>query len=358
VVLKVGVVGLSRGMSFVKMAQLHPTTRLVAVCDLNETRARQVEKSEGLEAGYTDYERFLEHDLDIVVIATPIPVHVRQAIAALELDRHVLSEVTAVHTLDECEPLIRAVEKSKAKYMLGENCCFWAFIHSWNEIVKQGRVGEIMYAEAEYIHDVRSLMLDKEGQPTWRAGRPPLHYCTHSLGPLLQIMDDRCVSAMALHTGSRMSPEVGNIDMEVGIFRTEKGSVIKILRGAAVCREPAFHYYSIYGTRGSLENKRPGTGSPGTLAYFEDVPNLHDMISIPINDIHPHMGTAARAGGHGTCDYVMFDSFIKSIVEDTPSPIDVYRALDFTLPGICAHISAEQGGRPVEVPVYRGGASE
>lgn len=350
--LRVGVVGLRRGLSFVKMASLHPQTRPVAVCDLDERKVKAVKESEGLEAGYTDYERFLEHDMDIVVLATPIPDHVPQAVAALGLDKHVLSEVTAVYSLDECEVLISAVEKSKGKYMMAENCCFWAFIESWGEMARQGRLGEIIYAEAEYIHDVRSLMKDEKGQVTWRARRPPIHYCTHSLGPLLQIMNDRCISAMGLHTGSKIWPEVGNIDMEVGIFKTQKGAVIKILRGAAVCREPAFHYYSIYGTNGCLETRRPG-GEDGTLAYFEDIPNLHGMLSIPLNIIHPRVGEAARVGGHGTADYVMFDSFVRSILDDTTPVIDVYRALDFTVPGICAHISAEGGGKPVEVPSFR-----
>ncbi len=40
----------------------------------------------------------------------------------------------------------------------------------------------------------------------------------------------------------------------------------------------------------------------------------------------------------------MFDAFIKSILDDTPPPIDIYKSLDYTLPGLCAHMSAEKGG--------------
>ena len=37
----------------------------------------------------------LRADLDAVVAASPVPYHAEQAVAALEVGRHVLSEVTA-----------------------------------------------------------------------------------------------------------------------------------------------------------------------------------------------------------------------------------------------------------------------
>ena len=46
----------------------------------------------------------------------------------------------------------------------------------------------------------------------------------------------------------------------------------------------------------------------------------------------------------------MVDGFVRCMLDDTKPPIDVYEAMDWTLPGICAHISAEAGGEPVEVP--------
>ncbi len=349
--LKVGIVGLKRGMTFVDIAKIHPEVKLVAVCDLDESKVEAAAKIEGVEAGYTDYYKFLEHDLDIVVLATSISDHVSHTISALELDRHVLCEVTAVHTIDESELLVNAVKASKGKYMMAENCYFWAFIDSWDKIVRQGRLGEIMYAEAEYIHDVRYLMKDSKGNPTWRASMSPIHYCTHSLGPLLRIMDDRCVSVSGLHTGAKIFPQYSKMDMEVGIFKTQKGAVIKVLAGFALCREPHFHYYSMYGTKGCLETKRPGNGE-GTLAYFEDTPNLNGMISLPFNDIHPWANRAWRIG-HGTADYLMFNAFVRSIINNAEPPVDVYKALDYTLPGLCAHISAERGGESVTIPDFR-----
>ena len=46
----------------------------------------------------------------------------------------------------------------------------------------------------------------------------------------------------------------------------------------------------------------------------------------------------------------MCNDFVRCILDDTKPAIDVYEGLDMTLPGICAHLSAQQGGSAVGVP--------
>ena len=65
----------------------------------------------------------------------------------------------------------------------------------------------------------------------------------------------------------------------------------------------------------------------------------------------------ARVGGHGTSEYWLLRDFIAAVRGAGPAPIDVHRALDYTLPGICARQSAARGGAPVAVPDPRQWAS-
>jgi len=345
--LKVGVVGLGRGMSLLRTFALHKDVQIAAVCDIDEDRAVNVKKEMGLEAAYADYEQFLSHDMDIVVVATPLPFHVSQSIAALESDKHVLSEVPIANSIEECESLAKAVKKSKRKYMFAENCNYIYFVEKWREMVADGKIGNPIYAEAEYVHDCRGLMRDSEGNLAWRASMPPIYYCTHSLGPILSVINDRCVSAVGMNTGVNVAPDLGAIDMEVGLFRTESGAVIKILCGFSVERRPALHFYSIYGTEGCLETVR---GADKTAAYFK---GSGGMTELPYTRSHPKAPDSATIGGHGTCEYFMVKAFIESIVNDTRPPIDVYEGLDYGLPGLCAHISAQQGGKVVNIPDFR-----
>jgi len=346
--LRVGVVGLGRGMSFVNVFSMRKDAEVVAVCDIREELALRIKKEMGLEGAYADYDKFLSHDMDIVVVATPLPLHVSNSIAALESDKHVLCEVPIANSIEECEALVKAVRKSKRKYMFAENCNYWYFVEKWRELVADGKIGRPIYAEAEYIHDCREIMRDSEGRLTWRASMPPIYYCTHSLGPILSVINDRCVSAVGMNTGVNVAPDLGAIDMEVGLFRTKNGAVIKVLCAFSIERRQAFHYYSIYGSAGVIENVRGQTEKSFAYSRGSD-----RMIELPYSYNHPHAPDSASVGGHGTAEYYMVNAFIESIVNDTKPPVDVYDGLDYSLPGLCAHLSAQQGSKMIDIPDFR-----
>ena len=107
---RVGVAGLRRGVGLARMFDVMPDCRLVALCDTNEeTLGRAGEQFPGA-ARYVDYCEMLGHGMDVVVVATPIPVHRDQTIAALEAGCHVLQEVTLADTVGSCGDIVRAVE--------------------------------------------------------------------------------------------------------------------------------------------------------------------------------------------------------------------------------------------------------
>jgi len=345
--LKVGIVGLRRGEVFFRVFSKHKKAKVVAICDINERRAEEFGRINNIKGVYTDYKDFLKCDMDAVVVCTPLPFHVKNVIAALESGKHVLSEVPAANTLEECEELIKAVKKSKLKYMMAENYIFFAYIQAWKKMIENGWLGKIIYAEAEYVQDCRSIMKEG-GKLTWRASMPPIYYCTHSLGPLIYLMEDECVSAVGFNTGVNVAPELGTIDMEVGLFRMKSGAVVKILCGFSIVREPPLIYYSLYGTKGCIENERCGWDRE--KLYIEDLPNLQDMITLPLS--REYSVPPVKSVGYETADYLVANSFIESILNDVEPPVNVYEAIKYTAPGICAHQSAISGGKVIEVPDF------
>lgn len=349
---RIGISGLRRGASLARVFPLLPDCRVAAACDPDPAILDAFGVHFPEASLFATYEEMLDAGLDIVVVASPVPLHAAQTLAALDSGCHVLQEVYLAPTVEECRAICESVQAHpRQKFMLAENCNYWAHILSWRELWNQDAVGELLYAEAEYVHDVRGLMY-RDGQPTWRATLPPIHYCTHSLGPLLKVTGARCVTACGLATPSKLDPGAGHFDLEVGIFQTDGGATIKILAGFRVQREPAFHYYSIYGTSGCLETARPPAAMK-THAYLKSVPHLQGMIEIPLGLDIPRAPAGAGVGGHGTAEYYMVRDFVESIRQDTTPPIDIHAALDMALPGLCAHQSALQGGRPVEIPDWR-----
>ena len=63
---------------------------------------------------------------------------------------------------------------------------------------------------------------------------------------------------------------IGCLNMEVGLFKTQKGAVIKLLRSQVALREPPNHFYSLYGAKGAIESGRTDRDRSGLLYTEED----------------------------------------------------------------------------------------
>ena len=352
----VGIVGLSRGRGFVNVFSAHPRVEVTAVCDVDEEKLSQTGQAFNLPESrqFTSFDDFLDAPMDIVMIATPIRFHAEQTIRSVESGRHVLCEQTAAYTLEECEAIVEAVKRTGMTYMMAENYCYFHYIREWKKRIEAGKLGKIFYAEGEYIHEIIHLLVDPEtGQYRWRHERPPIWYCAHTLGPILMLMDDRIVSACGLTSGFTKMPQysdqLGFLDIEVGLFRTEKDAIVKILRSQVASR-PHMVWYSLYGTNGHLENQRDrGDG----LYYVEEEMDKHEGGEpFPCPIVDPNAPEEAKRGGHGTSEYYMIRDFLDAIEEGIRPPIDVIRSMDFTVPGIIAHESAMRGGEWMDVPVF------
>ena len=353
---QIGIVGLARGPGFASQFTAHPRTEVAALCDINEETLIAVGERFGVpDSGlFTDYEDFVDAPTDIVVVATPIPFHAEQSIKAMENGKHVLSEVTAAYTIKDCEAIVDTVKRTGQTYMMAENYCFFHYIREWKKIIEQGKLGKIFYAEGEYVHELHDRILNQEtGETYWRVNRPPIYYCSHSLGPLLYLMEDRVVKATGAHSGINIFPNLGPgcIDMEVGVFKTQKGAVIKILRSSMAFREPPVVFYSLYGTKGFIENDR-GRERTGKLYIAGEMPRRPGYEVLECPTVDPNAPPEAREGGHGTSEYYLIRDFLEAVENNTRPPIDAVRAMDFTLPGICAHEAAMSDGKWVDVPLF------
>ncbi len=349
---RIGFVGLQRGSGLASAFAASPRVTIAGLCDLDRSLLADSGAAFGVPESqqYTRYDDLLSADLDAVAIATPIALHAPQAIAALEAGKHVLSEVTAASTLEQCAQLADAVRRSRLVYMMAENCCYFHFIREWKPWFAAGRFGAIFHAEAGYVHPLPERIWDEAtGRTRWRAQRPPLHYCSHSLGPLLYLMDDRIVEATGAGSGYGILPDIGPgaLNMEVGLFRTARGATIKLLRSSVARREPPMHFYCLYGTRGFIENGREGGWERSTGRYYvEGEMAGAQVLPCPISD--PAAPPEALVGGHGSAEHYLVRDFVAALDGLAPPPIGIARALGMTVPGIVAH---EAAGRGVWLPV-------
>jgi len=361
--LKVGVVGARRGRSLVSGLRAVPDSELIAICDLDPNRLAEVGEELGVEHRFEDCETMLDSGLiNVVVVATPQNLHADQAIEALARGINVLSEVPAATDLDQCCRLVDAVRASDAVYMISENCNYTTPNLLVSHMVKAGVFGDMYFAEGEYTHDLKALSEETPWRRIWQTGRNGLTYPTHQLGPVLQWTGQRIVSLTCLGSGHHYTDPRGDMyeqeDCILMLCRTDTGGLIKIRQDIISDRPHITTAFSLQGTGGCYESARVA-GEDGRVWLADRAPDattwtpLMDFAEEFLPEEYRSPSEEVAAAGHGGSDYWVARDFADAITQGIAPALDVYFAMDISVPGIVSEESIERGGAPVMVPDFR-----
>lgn len=356
--LKVGVIGGRRGLSLANGAKANGA-EITAVCDSNRDLLNRMVRLIGDNCrGYDDFQAMLNSGVDAVILANYATEHVWAAEAALAAGKHVLSECMACLTLAEAVRLVEAVEKSGKIYMLAENYPFFAQNLEMKRLFESGAYGKFVYGEGEYIHpisaaEMATLYSDSEH---WRCWLSPLYYCTHSMGPVMNITGTRPVSVNGFvfpydyddpqQVNSLRQGDNGGVLM----CKMDNDAIVKLVPWSSL-RDHG-QRYRICCNRGSMEWNQ---GDPRLRIHQEafDAPDApcHDQwytAEFPVNL------TEARRHGHGGGDFFTSYYFCRAIETGVIEPkLDVYSGIDMTLVGIQGYRSALNGNNTCEIPDFR-----
>ncbi len=343
--LRCAVAGLNRGSNFVQRLQENPNCEVVAVCDPRPEKLAEHPDAEGFE----DFDAMLEGaEPDLVAIITPGPLHAPQSIAALDAGAHVLCETPNVYSAEEARGVVEMARKRDRRYMLAEDYIYMGWCGRLAALIGEGALGEIIGAMAEYTHDcrpVRPLSDATEAHTrSWRfTDLPPLAYASHTLGPLLHLMGDRCTTVTGIVGGRREIAGVEVFPLETAVLETEGGRTINLTNGFMLSH-PFIWCAALYGTEGSLRVTNTDYRDPQALRVLISTDAEPGWRDLP-------MEWHARDDGRDHLQ-VMVDEFVASAIDGTPAPFDEARSMDFCLPGVLAHESGKQGGVKLDVPLF------
>lgn len=355
---RVGVLGAGRGQTMMKVLARHPDAELVAICDHFDVALRRAkrfaEKNDFEAVYYDDFDKFLNHDMDAVVIANYGTEHVPFAIRCLESGRHVTSEVPACQTMAEAVALVEAVEHSSRVYTYAENYCYFRGTFELRTLYRRGDLGEFVHGEGEYVHDCEDIWtrITYGRRDHWRNWIPSTFYCTHSIGPLLTITGERPTRVTAYETANFVKRSFGCVsgDGSVIVCQMSNGATMKALPWCNFRREPGSVWYCVYGTKGMAETDR-WEGTDRVHLYLREKGKPESYLArFPFET-----DLSREIGGHGGSDFYTMQFFLDAIL-DRPGKeyaIDVYQALDMTIPGTLGYRSIWEGNVPLEVPDLR-----
>jgi len=228
-----------------------PGARLLAVCARDERRAAEFAAKFGA-AGYTDYDRFLDHPgLRIVNVCTPSGLHAEQGVAAARAGIHVLVEKPIDTTLEKADALIEACDRNGVKLGVIYQSRFLPAVQKIKRAIDEGRLGRLMIGDA-YVKWYRAPEYyagSWHGALALDGGGALINQAIHTVD-LLRWMMGPVETAFALKAALRY-PQIEGEDTLVASLRFKNGALGVV--EAATSVKPGFkRRLEISGERGAV----------------------------------------------------------------------------------------------------------
>ena len=372
--IKLGMVGFGlHSISIKTELENHPLlkgqSKLVVGYDPNPIATEMLKKSEGFKIAKTFEDLLDTEGLEGIIIASPPQFHADQSVAALESNLHVFSEVPMAIKEDDLNRIINAEDASGKVYQLGENYCFYPEVLFAAQLTSKGKIGEPVYAESEYLHDVTYRWrdqgfgdVDTPRIDSWYQLFDPMMYA-HSIGPA-QVVLGGLKNPMPFIEVISFANDIGGYKgnpickpakaFQVALFRTETTAIAKCANAYVFAREPTRISIQVVGRTGTYECSE--IDKPGRTFIAE---------GHKINKARRRKGKAKKIdqeslfsviprveGFHYGANARILNNWFQAIKEGVKASIHAKVAANFCMSGIQASRSARDGGKPKEIKIY------
>ena len=389
-----------RGKGHIRNFSRLTQTEVVAISDLyqdNVDKAAAIVQEEqpqnnnpiALYAGEdTLWKKMLEEVRpDVVFISTNWANHAPMAIAAMEAGAHAFVEVPLALTTDELWAIVNTAEKTQKHCMMMENVNYSRDELLFLNLCRQGLLGDLLHAEAAYIHELRWQMEEQErGTGSWRtyhyANRNGNLYPTHGLGPVAQYMNlargedtfDTLVSfsTPALgrkayaqknypedHKWNQLNYKGG--DLNTSIIKTQLGRTVMVQWDETSPR-PYSRLNLIQGTLGTLAGFPTRVAlEGGVLGITKDHHSWvqgEAMAAVYEKYDHPlykRLNSQAKGSGHGGMDGIMMYRIVECLQQGQPLDQNLYEGCFWSAVSPLSEASVASGGQPQQFPDFTRG---
>jgi predicted dehydrogenase len=243
----VGLVGL--GMvcdSHLKAYSAHPDAKVMAVCDLDAARLKEIATKYGIPRTYTSYEQMLQDpEINTVDISTPTILHSPMALAAAMAGKNILCEKPFCLKLTEGQQVCEAARSNGVKLMVGESYIFMTSLKHARTLIEADEIGKPQQIRQRFgswverpgvLETNRSVTDDHRG---WRmdskkaggAGFPWMFdHCVHFFATAEYLMGSRIKEVYALKSDISWMKTTYQVDEgETHVYRPENSGDIPII---------------------------------------------------------------------------------------------------------------------------------
>lgn len=293
-------------------------------------------------------------DVNLIFVCTDWSTHARIACYAMECSKHVVLEVPAAMSVDDCWKLVHTAEKAQRYCMIAENCCYDPYNLMALNLAQNGLLGNITHAEGAYIHNLKSEYMRNGWMKNYSTNHVGNFYPTHGLGPICQQMDigktdqlDYLVSVSANCQTDNTPP------INTTIIHTTKGRTIVLTYDVTTMR-PYSRVQMLCGSKGYI-CKYP-TPTLMLEGFGQPLTN-NDVLAKGENFKHPFTKSYEKIAQENKIknemNYIMDHRLISCLLEGLPLDIDVYDAALWSCITELTEQSVRLGGQPVKIPNFR-----
>lgn len=324
---------------------------------------------------------------DVVFIATNWNNHAPMAIEAMNKGAHAFIEVPIAVTLEEMWQLVDTSEKTQKHCMMMENVNYSRDELMFLNMCRQGVVGELLHAEAAYIHELRWQMEEQErGTGSWRtlhyAKRNGNLYPTHGLGPVAQYMNIGRGEDTFKHLVSFSTPARGRRlyakdnysedhkwnaldykggDLNTSLVKTQLGRTIMIQWDETSPR-PYSRHNLIQGTKGTLAGFPTRVALDGGIegitenhhrwAQGDQLEALYEKYDHPL---YKRLNQKTKDSGHGGMDGMMMYRIVECLQNGLALDQNVYEGCLWSAVAPLSEKSVTEDGYPQKFPDFTRG---
>jgi predicted dehydrogenase len=337
--------------------QNHPNVEVVAVSDLFPDRCAALAERVKCKKTYPSLEEMVKDDnIEAIFAATDAPSHAKHCIEVLNHGKHVCTAVPAFRgDIEDAERLLECVRKNPGLvYAMFETSVFHDDLYAMEKLYTAGVFGHIVYSEGEYCHPHSLGTPSLDSYKDWRKKGCPMWYPTHATAYYVGVthgsfLEVSCQGTAPFDKGERQPNSIGNLfNSEVGLFRTNEGGLSRII----ICGSQG-EYLEAGRLRGEYAGYDWHNGrADGFVGDAAGKERLKKATEKGLQTKKYALPPGVSAGGHGGSHGYLADDFIDAILRGRKPAVDVIDALNMTVPGYYAHLSAMKGGENMKVPQY------
>lgn len=203
--------------------------QVVAVADVEPSRAQELAQAAGGARWYTDYRELLaQPDVDLVSICTPPYLHAPMAVDALAARKHVLVEKPMAASLEECDQMIAAAEAAGRVLSVVFQNRFRPDLWRAKALAASGLLGRLTFGKCETVwyRGRNYYHVPWRGKWETECGGAVINHAIHSIDAFLWIMGD---AARVYAEMDALAHDIEVEDIGVAVVRFASGALGQVV---------------------------------------------------------------------------------------------------------------------------------